>query len=104
MIELESFDLILSSQGVLLKFKKVYNLPKVQFKSKKFKLTALEGSKMLRAKFGKYSVENHDFHSLMTITNQGDLVIFNLDSEKKILLDQRFLISLFRMEHIRTLR
>ena len=45
---------------------------------------------MLRAKFAKFSAQNSEFYSLITITNQGDLIIFNLDSEKKILLDQRY--------------
>lgn len=70
---------------------KVYSLPKVQFRSKKFKLTALEGSLIRKAVFAKFSTgDNKPFYSLMTLTNQGEIILFNLDSEKQIILDQRY--------------
>ena len=71
---------------------KVYSLPKVQYRSKKFKLTALEGSLIRKAIFGRFSIQDKPFYSLMTLTNQGEIILFNLDSEKQIILDKRFFI------------
>ena len=69
---------------------KVYSLPKVQYRSKKFKLTALEGSLIRKAIFGRFSIQEKPFYSLMTLTNQGEIILFNLDSEKQIILDKRY--------------
>jgi len=63
---------------------KVFSLPKLLSK-KKFKLTALEGSLMLRAKPCKF--KNHS--ALITVTNQGEIIIFN-PNDKTVVLEKRF--------------
>jgi len=71
-------------------FHSVYSLPKVQFK-KKFKLTALEGSLIRKSKFSHYTnAQTQPFYCLTTLTNQGEIILFNLDQGKLVITDHRF--------------
>lgn len=78
--KLHNHSLILTSEEQI----KVFSLPKVVSK-KKFKLTALEGSLMLRAKLCQFQ---HHF-ALVTVTNQGEVIIFN-PVDRTVVLEKRF--------------
>ena len=80
-----SHSLIVTSEEQV----KVFSLPKIQPR-RKFKLTALEGSPMKKAQLARFSLDGAAFYALVTLTNQGEIVIFNCTNDHKVLLDKRY--------------
>ena len=68
---------------------KVFSLPKIQPR-RKFKLTALEGSLIKKAQLARFQLNSDPFYALVTLTNQGEIIIFNCTHDRVIILDKRY--------------
>ena len=68
---------------------KVFSLPKIQPK-RKFKLTALEGSLFKKARLGKFTLDGKVLYALVTLSNQGEVLVFNCAHDRHIILDKRY--------------
>ena len=48
------------------------------------------GSLIKKAQLAAFMLQNEQIFSLVTLTNQGEIVIFNCSADKQVLLDKRF--------------